>query len=109
RADIIPARRDLARRDAEPERGDGEVVSANAEKDGAGEEGEEKRGNTRHADAERQRLEIGKTGIALHDRAGITADAEEDDAAEGVVAHLAAEHVPTLRQHHHQPEEGELG
>ena len=93
---------------SQPERGDGEVVAAQAENSGPEKcrGGNRERGAAGHA--EEQAGEVTEAGVALDDGAGVHSHAEEDDVAEGVVAHLPAEQVPGEREDDHHPEECQL-
>src|SRR5207302_139523 len=109
RADEFPTRSKLSGGDTEPQRGDGEVVATQAE-DACP---EKSRGSHRQRPAaphaQEQSGEVAETRVALDDGAGVHPDAEEDDVAERVVAHLSAEQVPGEREDDHHPEEGKLG
>src|SRR5207253_1916955 len=107
-ADELPAAGELARGDPEAERPDGEVVSAQAEDAGTEQRGERGREKSAGATPEKQPGEIAESGVALGDHAGVHPHAEEEDVAEGVVAHLAAEQVPGEREDDHHPEQRQL-
>jgi len=104
-------------------------VAAHAEHRGAEDGGDDTRGHGGKRQADREAFEIlhdveGEDGLAaalggvvladrieqpdLDERAGVHADADEDDVAEGVVAHLAADQIPGQGKDDEQPELGHL-
>src|SRR3974390_1436948 len=101
--------------------------AAEAEEDETGEHGQYRRADPGGEHAEREAGEVlrmrehdvrrARTGCVhrhviiqpdLHDRADVHPGPEENDVAERVVTHLAAEHVPGRGEHDHQPHDRDL-